>query len=226
MMKIVTLCFIFFCYKIGYSQNGVMYGVNPQMVAEYASNAAVRINSSYFMENEFEKQQEIYKRINEGMAEVVVIHNNIMKAMTNVNSAFRDARRLKYVPKHFEDINKELKKMIELTIKKPQHAVWLYQYYTRIGTEVVGLYNLLYNSYLKKQEGVLMDATQRNILVSNVISKIVQIKLSIMTVNRLLERSIKFKYIQSIPVFNNWYNRDKMLIEGIINKATRLRNEW
>ncbi|MRI64237.1 hypothetical protein EDM00_09575 [Ornithobacterium rhinotracheale] len=214
------LLFIFF----NHYANAQLAVVNDKLMLQLEKNQEARkLSNNRFIEN-YEKAKEIYEDASKKSAEIMAIHEMIYNQLYNVNELFTDVKRMKYFYESAQKIFKYSKKVIELSAKYPQYAVWLHKHYQAVYPQAIALQNELQEKVLKPNKKLLMDAYDRDLVISEIQSRMKLIELSLLTIIIEIEFSQSRAYINSIPVLGDYYNQDKDIVKDVIYKVKKWKH--
>ncbi|MDO5608723.1 MAG: hypothetical protein Q4G08_09745, partial [Capnocytophaga sp.] len=174
----------------------------------------------------YKKQKELYEDGEKQMMQVMAIHEYIYQQLYNVNSLFKQGKQMKYIYEYAKQIPENGAEMLRLSAENPQHSVWLKDYYQTLFEQMVGLMTQIEEVLLKSDKDLLMDAADRNELISKIYYKLRQINVSILSVTNLIQFGKNRAYIYSIPILGNYVSQDKMLVESIFDKYKRLQTKY
>lgn len=218
MRKIVL---VFLTTFFSFHANAQLTVVNEKLTLQLEKNQEARkLSNNRFMKN-YEKAKEIYKDASKKATEIMAIHEMIYQQLYNVNQLFTDVKRMKYFYESAQKIFKYSKKVIELSTKYPQYAGWLYEYYQDVYPKALALQKEVQEKILKPDKKLLMDAYERDLVISEIQSRMKLIELSLLTIIIKIEFSQSRAYINSIPVLGDYYNKDKDIVKDVIYKAKK-----
>ena len=219
-----NLLFIVPLLLLGFKSKAQYYTLyyNLEMHQQVTANHAVRMASEKNYQRIYEKQKEAYNEAKEKITEVVVIKNNLYGYLRNVNSALRQGKQVQFL---FQDFNKlvgNMGTMIDLTADKPQYAPLITRMYERIFTHALQAYDGVHDQILREDTDYLMDSYDRQYLLNKLHREIKSLNGWVLHINNYLRNAHRKPYLRHIRVFNEWYSKDKTMIESIIRNSTTL----
>ncbi|MGC4130252.1 MAG: hypothetical protein QM564_12015 [Bergeyella sp.] len=191
---------------------------NDKLLAQITKNQTVRLASNKSLLNSYEKQREMYDKINEKIAQVVAIQGFIYNNLYNINSALLQGKQLHFIYLKFEEMAQNATIVLNYTVTKPQYAILLYNYYDTIVKELLRLKKQLTEEILKEGNDFLMDAADRSALIDIIRVRANIINGNLLYIKWLLEASKETPYIYQIPYIRNYINLDKVLVNDIIQR--------
>lgn len=200
--------------------------VNDKLLAQLTRNHAVRQTSTQGFLEVFKKQRELYEEGEKQIVQVMAIHEHIYKNLYNVNSLFRNGKQVKYIYDYLSEISKNANELLRLSVENPQYAIWLKVYYKELLEQMVRLKNQIEQIILKSDRQLLMDAYDRDYLISNIHYRLRSINISILTVNNMIIYGKSRAYIYSVPILGNYINLDKQMVEDILRKYKQIQRKY
>ena len=113
--------------------------------------------------------------------------------------------------------------MLRLTAKNPQYAILLTDYYEIIIKEVTLIYKELRDMILKEDKGLLIDAYDREHLISRIFDRVRILHGNVMFINLMLERAKETPYLCQVPYLRDYITADKSIVEDIMRKYEYLK---
>ncbi len=205
---------------INYNDLAIDGGVvwNIKLFKQLAINNVARMGSEQIFQENYQKQQELYRKIKRDMTKVLTVHNFIYENMSKVNATLRHGKKLAYFWSYVQDINKNGKKLIQLTMNKPQYAVLRFEVFNGLLNECLGLSREVGNVILKEGKDFLIDPYDREILIEKMLDKARMINGYILYLITQLEVANRISYLEQIPILQNWISADKTIVEDIMYK--------
>lgn len=197
--------------------------VNEQLMFQLSKNQAVRLASNEAFLKSYEKQQQLYDDINKKITQVIAIQEFIYDKLSKVNQTILQGKKLKYLYKYLGEVGEHSQKMLKLTAKNPQYAVLLTEYYHRIIQEAVLVQKELKDEILREDKGLLMDAYDREYLISRIFERVRILHGNVMFINLMLERANETPYLYQVPYLRDYINTDKSVVEDIMRKYKYLK---
>ena len=114
-------------------------------------------------------------------------------------------------------------KMLRLTAKNPQYAVLLTEHYERIVKEAILIHKELRDEILREDKGLLMDAYDREHLISRIFDRVRILHGNVMFINLMLERANETPYLYQVPYLRDYITADKSIVEDIMRKYEYLK---
>lgn len=221
MNKIVTFGILVFTGAFVNSQQIV---INDKLLSQITVNHGVRLASEQAFLNSYEKQKELYDEINNKTAQVIAIQEYIYQQLKNVNTALIQSKKLIYLYQYLGKIVKNSNKMLDLSTQHPEYAVLVSKYYIEIGKQTMKLQQEVTQDILNENKDFLMDASDREMLIEKVFTRVRNINGSLLYIMMRLENAKKIPYLYQVPVLRNYLNIDKAIVGDIITKYKYLFN--
>ncbi len=227
-IKMKTFLIVFFLLLLNNAKSQTYYQLyyNLELQAQVTANQAARVASEKLYQNSYEKQRKAYDDIKEKAVQVVVIKNHIYNQLLNVNSALKQGKQLEAIYYDFTKLIGNMEKMLELSAQKPQYAVLIMNYYSKLYLHAMNSYENISESVLNEENDFLMDSYDRQKILSKIQHEIKIMNGWTVHIINYLRNAEKKPYFRHIGVFNSWYIRDKGLIQNIINNYNQNLNGW
>ena len=197
--------------------------INSSLLAHITTNHVTREASLANFNSIFKKQKEFYEESNKKIVQVVTIHEKIYQNLYNINSLFSQSKQIKYIKDYVFSIIGNLKKMNKLAVENPQYSFWLKKETDQVYSKVLSIIEER-KAFLTEDRKRLMDSADRDALLDRIYMKLRLLNVSILNVINIIEFNKSRAYIYSIPVFNNFVEHDKQLVEEIIQKYRRYKH--
>ena len=191
--------------------------INSSLLAHITANHVTREASLANFNSIFKKQKEFYEESNKKIVQVVTIHEKIYQNLYNINSLFKQSKQIKYIKDYVFSIIGNLKKMNKLAVENPQYSFWLKKETDQVYSKVLSIIEER-KAFLTEDRKRLMDSADRDALLDRIYMKLRLLNVSILDVINIIEFNKSRAYIYSIPVFNNFVEHDKQLVEEIMQK--------
>ena len=221
-MKKLFFAAAFFFFTI--SGNCQTIVVNDKLLAQLTKDHAVRMASEQTFLNSYEKQTELYDDIKQKTAQVIAIQEYIYQQLKNVNSALTQSKKLIYLYQYLGKIATNSNKMLDLSAQHPEYAVLVSKYYIEIGKQVLKLQQEVTQDILNENKDFLMDASDREMLIEKVFTRVRNINGNILYSILRLENAKKIPYLYQVPVLRNYVNIDRAIVGDIITKYKYIFN--
>lgn len=195
---------------------------NPTLLAQITVNNGMRLTSLEIFRKSFKKQQEWYDNAKKDMATILVIHEFIYEQLYNVNSLFKQGKKVIYINEYMLKILNELDILQQKGFRNLKYLHVTTKYYTKILKKIIDLGEGL-KSIIEKNKKLLMDPYDRDELLDNHLSKLQMIYIEILNINNIIEFSSNRAYIYSIPELGTWVEMDKDLTKDIIYKIKNIK---
>ena len=223
MKKILAFGILIFS---GISVKSQSYGfvINDKLLAQLTKDHAVRMASEQTFLNSYEKQKELYDDIKQKTAQVIAIQEYIYQQLKNVNSALTQSKKLIYLYQYLGKIATNSNKMLDLSAQHPEYAVLVSKYYVEIGNQVLKLQQEVTQDILNENKDFLMDASDREMLIEKVFTRVRNINGNLLYIILRLENAKKIPYLYQVPVLRNYINIDKAIVGEIITKYKYIFN--
>ena len=223
MKKISAIAILMFS---GIFVNSQSYGfvINDKLLLQLTKDHAVRMASEQTFLNSYEKQTELYDDIKQKTAQVIAIQEYIYQQLKHVNSALTQSKKLIYLYQYLEKIATNSNKMLDLSAQHPEYAVLVSKYYIEIGKQVLKLQQEVTQDILNENKDFLMDASDREMLIEKVFTRVRNINGNILYIILRLENAKKIPYLYQVPVLRNYVNIDRAIVGDIITKYKYIFN--
>ncbi|MEG2078127.1 hypothetical protein [Chryseobacterium sp.] len=198
------------------------YVINDKLLAQLTTNHGVRLASEQAFLNSYEKQKKLYEEINNKTIQVIAIQEYIYQQLKNVNSALTQSKKLIYLYNYLGKIVNNSNRMLDLTLQYPEYSVLITKYYTAIGLQTLKLQQEVTQDILNEDKDFLMDASDREMLLEKVFTRVRNINGNILYIILRLENAKKIPYLYQVPVLKNYINVDKAIVGDIIQKYKHL----
>lgn len=217
-MRIFVLLIIFLS-AVQIKAQDFAVAINPTLMIELGKNQYVRESAVNNVKDMYEKQNDWYKKAEIKMAQVVFVHEQIYQALYNVNSLFKNAKQLQQISRDLMICKQNTLKAVGLGIKKTPYSVWMKKYFLDLSLRIDELRKIFSDALNKK---LLMDAYDREMLLDNVNFKIQMINMSALNIISIIKYNESRAYIYSIPIFGDYIEQDKMIVEQIMQQYDNL----
>ena len=223
MKKISAIAILMFS---GIFVNSQSYGfvINDKLLLQLTKDHAVRMASEQTFLNSYEKQTELYDDIKQKTAQVIAIQEYIYQQLKNVNSALTQSKKLIYLYQYLGKIAENSNKMLDLSAQHPEYAVLVSKYYVEIGKQVLKLQQEVTQDILNENKDFLMDASDREMLIEKVFTRVRNINGNILYIILRLQNAKKIPYLYQVPVLRNYVNIDRAIVGDIITKYKYIFN--
>jgi hypothetical protein len=218
-MRIFVLLIIFLS-AVQIKAQDIAVAINPTLMIELGKNQYVRESAVNNVKDMYEKQNDWYKKAEIKMAQVVFVHEQIYQALYNVNSLFKNAKQLQQISRDLMICKQNTLKAVSLGIKKTPYSVWMKKYFLYDLSSRIDELRKIFSDALNKK--LLMDAYDREMLLDNVNFKIQMINMSALNIISIIKYNESRAYIYSIPIFGDYIEQDKMIVEQIMQQYDNL----
>ena len=197
--------------------------INSSLLAHISANHVTREASLANFNSIFKKQKEFYEESNKKIVQVVAIHEKIYLKLYNINSLFSQSKQIKYIKDYVFSVIGNLRKMNKLAVENPQYSFWIKKETDQVYSKVLSIIEER-KAFLTEDRKRLMDSADRDALLDRIYMKLRLLNVSILNVINIIEFNKSRAYIYSIPVFNNFVEHDKQLVEEIMQKYRRYKH--
>lgn len=218
-MRIFVLLIIFLS-AVQIKAQDIAVAINPTLMIELGKNQYVRESAVNNVKDMYEKQNDWYKKAEIKMAQVLFVHEQIYQALYNVNSLFKNAKQLQQISRDLMICKQNTLKAVSLGIKKTPYSVWMKKYFLYDLASRIDELRKIFSDALNKK--LLMDAYDREMLLDNVNFKIQMINMSALNIISIIKYNESRAYIYSIPIFGDYIEQDKMIVEQIMQQYDNL----
>ena len=213
--KIVTFGLLTFFGILIKSQQIVF---NDKLFAQMTKDHAVRLASEQTFLSSYEKQKQLYDDIKNKTAQVIAIQEYIYQQLKNVNSALTQSKKLMYLYQYLGKVVTNSNRMLDLSAQHPEYAVLVSKYYVEIGKQTMKLQQEVTQDILNENKDFLMDASDREMLIEKIFTRVRNINGNILYIILRLENAKKIPYLYQVPMLRNYINIDKAIVGDIIIK--------
>ena len=221
MTKIVTFGVLTFFGILIKSQQIVF---NDKLFAQMTKDHMVRMGSEQAFLNSYEKQKQLYDNIKNKTAQVIAIQEYIYQQLKNVNSALTQSKKLIYLYQYLGKVVTNSNRMLDLSAQHPEYAVLVSKYYVEIGNQTMKLKQEVSQDILNENKDFLMDASDREMLIEKVFTRVRKINGNILYIILRLENAKKIPYLYQVPKLRNYINIDRAIVGDIITKYKYIFN--
>lgn len=216
---------IFATFLFGVTRiTGQQIVINDKLLSQITVNHGVRMASEQAFLDSYKKQKELYDEINNKTMQVIAIQEYIYQQLKNVNSALTQSKKLIYLYQYLGKIVSNSNKMLNLSTQHPEYAALVSKYYVEIGKQVIKLQQEVSQDILNEDKDFLMDASDREMLIEKVFTRIRNIHGNILYIIMRLENARKIPYLYQVPVLRNYINIDRAIVGDIITKYKYIFN--
>ena len=219
--KIVTFGLLTFFGILIKSQQIVF---NDKLFAQMTKDHAVRMGSEQAFLNSYEKQKQLYDDIKNKTAQVIAVQEYIYQQLKNVNSALTQSKKLIYLYQYLGKVVNNSNRMLDLSAQHPEYGILVSKYYFEIGNQAMKLKQEVSQDILNENKDFLMDASDREMLIEKVFTRVRNINGNILYIILRLENAKKIPYLYQIPKLRNYINIDKAIVGDIITKYKYIFN--
>lgn len=209
---------------IGVFVNSQQVVINEKLLSQITVNHGVRLVSEQTFLDSYKIQKELYDEINNKITQVIAIQEYIYQQLKNVNSALTQSKKLIYLYQYLGRIVNNSNKMLDLSAQHPEYAILVSKYYVEIGKQTIKLQQEVTQDILNENKDFLMDASDREMLIEKVFTRVRNINGNILYIILRLENAKKIPYLYQVPVLRNYLNIDKAIVSDIIQKYKYLFN--
>lgn len=197
---------------------------NDKLFAQMTKDHAVRMGSEQTFLNSYEKQKQLYDDIKNKTAQVIAIQEYIYQQLKNVNSALTQSKKLMYLYQYLGKVVTNSNRMLDLSAQHPEYGILVSKYYFEIGNQAMKLKQEVSQDILNENKDFLMDASDREMLIEKVFTRVRNINGNILYIILRLENAKKIPYLYQIPKLRNYINIDKAIVGDIITKYKYIFN--
>ena len=221
MKKIVILGLLTFFGILIKSQQIVF---NDKLFTQMTKDHAVRMRSEQTFLNTYEKQKKLYDDVKNKTAQVIAIQEYIYQQLKNVNSALTQSKKLIYLYQYLGKVVTNSNRMLDLSAQHPEYAVLVSKYYVEIGSQTLKLKQEVSQDILNENKDFLMDASDREMVIEKVFTRVRNINGNILYIILRLENAKKIPYLYQVPKLRNYINIDRAIVGDIITKFKYIFN--
>ena len=208
----------------GIAVNSQQIVINDKLLSQITVNHGVRLGSEQTFLDSYEKQKKMYDDINGKITQIIAIQEYIYQQLKNVNSALTQSKKLIYLSQYLGKIVTNSNKMLDLSAQHPEYAVLVSKYYVEIGKQVLKLQQEVSQDILNEDKDFLMDASDREMLIEKVFTRVRNINGNILYIILRLQNAKTIPYLYQVPVLRNYLNIDRAIVGDIITKYKYIFN--
>jgi len=197
---------------------------NDKLFVQMTKDHAVRMGSEQTFLSSYEKQKQLYDDIKNKTAQVIAIQEYIYQQLKNVNSALTQSKKLMYLYQFLGKVVTNSNRMLDLSAQHPEYGILVSKYYFEIGNQAMKLKQEVSQDILNENKDFLMDASDREMLIEKVFTRVRNINGNILYIILRLENAKKIPYLYQIPKLRNYINIDKAIVGDIITKYKYIFN--
>lgn len=197
---------------------------NDKLFAQMTKDHALRMGSEQTFLNSYEKQKQLYDDIKNKTAQVIAIQEYIYQQLKNVNSALTQSKKMMYLYQYLGKVVTNSNRMLDLSAQHPEYGILVSKYYFEIGNQAMKLKQEVSQDILNENKDFLMDASDRELLIEKVFTRVRNINGNILYIILRLENAKKIPYLYQIPKLRNYINIDKAIVGDIITKYKYIFN--
>ena len=197
---------------------------NDKLFAQMTKDHAVRMGSEQAFLNSYEKQKQLYDDIKNKTAQVIAVQEYIYQQLKNVNSALTQSKKMMYLYQYLGKVVNNSNRMLDLSAQHPEYGILVSKYYFEIGNQAMKLKQEVSQDILNENKDFLMDASDREMLIEKVFTRVRNINGNILYIILRLENAKKIPYLYQIPKLRNYINIDRAIVGDIITKYKYIFN--
>lgn len=197
---------------------------NDKLFSQMTKDHAVRMGSEQAFLNSYEKQKQLYDDIKNKTTQVIAIQEYIYQQLKNVNSALTQSKKLIYLYQYLGKVVNNSNRMLDLSAQHPEYGILVSKYYFEIGNQSIKLKQEISQDILNENKDFLMDASDREMLIEKVFTRVRNINGNILYIILRLENAKKIPYLYQIPKLRNYINIDRAIVGDIITKYKYIFN--
>ena len=197
---------------------------NDKLFVQMTKDHAVRLASEQTFLSSYEKQKQLYDDIKNKTAQVIAIQEYIYQQLKNVNSALTQSKKMMYLYQYLGKVVNNSNRMLDLSAQHPEYGILVSKYYFEIGNQAMKLKQEVSQDILNENKDFLMDASDREMLIEKVFTRVRNINGNILYIILRLENAKKIPYLYQIPKLRNYINIDRAIVGDIITKYKYIFN--
>ena len=197
---------------------------NDKLFAQMTKDHAVRIGSEQTFLDSYKKQKQLYDDIKNKTAQVIAVQEYIYQQLKNVNSTLTQSKKMMYLYQYLGKVVNNSNRMLDLSAQHPEYGILVSKYYFEIGNQAMKLKQEVSQDILNENKDFLMDASDREMLIEKVFTRVRNINGNILYIILRLENAKKIPYLYQIPKLRNYINIDKAIVGDIITKYKYIFN--
>ena len=221
-MKKITVIFFLLISKFYFNQSYVRLYYNPEFHAIVTANHAARMASENRFRNKYSSIKDKYENVNQKVAQILVIRQQIHSYLTNVHSLIANGQQLKRTYSDIQLLFQHLNELSILSYQYPQYAVFCTPTYNKVFSKVLEAKSYLVNIVLKEDNKYLIDQHNRTLFLSKIQGEIRDLNLLVYSIILYIKNAKELPYWRHFPNMNTFYTMDRELINQILQQASLL----
>lgn len=219
MKYIIYLMFLIVLNGKSHAQSYITMFYDQKHFEAVTGNHVTRTVHEIFMQNDTKYIENNLDKINQNIAKVVLVKNQIYNSLVNVNEALKDGREIIYIGRLITEIADETKKLTQIAVGNPLFVAFAEKQAKGIVTQSLNIYNDINNFVLKGSKDLLMNYNTRDELLKTLTHRLQLLRAEIYTTRQAIYWAKMNGLWHNLNPFNDWINQDKEVISDIIWKA-------
>lgn len=185
-------------------------------------NQAFRTASETLLTDNSEAIKDNLNKINQNIAKVVLVKNQIYNSLVNVNEALKDGKELLYITGLVKEIADESKELGKIAVGNPLFIAFAEQQARSVLTQSVDIFNEINQFVLKGGNDLLMNYNTRDELLRSLTHRLKLLRAEIFVTWQTIYYAKLNGLWSSLNPFKDYINQDLAIIQDIIWKAKSL----
>lgn len=221
-MKNLFFTIFLFSSLLVNSQQYVTFYYNPELQAQVTANHALRLSNEELMRQKYIKIKEKYEDINEKIAQVIVIRNQLHGYLTNVHSLIANGQQLKRTYADLVRLYNNLAELSRISATKPQYAILCTKTYNKVYLKALECQQYISGVVLKEDPRLLIDMNNRTYFLAKVQNQIRDLNLLVYSITLFIRNAETVPYWRNIEGLNTIITHDAEMLRHIISQAKLL----
>lgn len=195
-----------------------LYYDNKHYAAVTANNMYRMVHES-IMTSQTENIKENLDKINQNVAKVVLVKNQIYNSLVNVNEALKDGKELIYITKLVREIADESSRLGQMAVGNPLFVAFAEKEARRVLTQSVNIFSDVNQYVLKSSKDLMMNYNTRDELLRSLTHRLKLLRAEIYWTGQIIYYAKLNGIWSSLNPFKNYINQDLSIIQDIIWKS-------
>lgn len=163
--------------------------------------------------------KENLNKINQNVAKVVLVKNQIYNSLVNVNEALKDGKELIYITRLVKEIAEESTELGRMAVGNPLFVAFAEKQARSVLTQSVNIFNEVNQYVLKGGNDLLMNYNTRDELLRSLTHRLKLLRAEIFITWQTIYYAKLNGIWSSLNPFRDYINQDLSIIQDIIWKA-------
>ena len=182
-------------------------------------NQAFRMAQELILTDRTDAVKENLNKINQNVAKVVLVKNQIYNSLVNVNEALKDGKELIYITRLVKEIAEESTELGKMAVGNPLFVAFAEKQARSVLTQSVNIFNEVNQYVLKGGNDLLMNYNTRDELLRSLTHRLKLLRAEIFVTWQTIYYAKLNGIWSSLNPFRDYINQDLSIIQDIIWKA-------